>query len=533
MPQTNVGTSTSVTSTSGPTGVLKRGADSVGRRNEYAVEGKIAEGILAHYLLKARLARTLDRSYQGSFKSKGTDNGDTLTLRRLQTYGVQGGLATWRPQRQLQELVTLKVSTIRGIQTYQEWNDAGLYGNEDYEMESEMARNESITYGIESDCAQAYERGLATGFAPTTRTFNTATPPVTQTQTPAPMGRDNESGGTWPDNKLMSFLKSELEERGMMDRTLHAVLDTATSTSMGRTALFTQQFKEGNASATAQRTGSLDGETVAGWKISNATLNGRFEFGRMTGQHLDVRATLPSNGDDEVNIRLSENDVVKAGTVVSFQGVGAINTRTLQPLGTLAQFIVTEDETGSSTNVGTLKIHPPMRWETAGNIPSELGGSGTDQNTVTTAYRRRNVTGPPTVGAHVYIMEPGVRPDGEANLANDPNGATSTAGAAFRTGFSNAQVTRSFMLAENCGIMIFANPRIDGRSNQPYQKISLDDVGLELCIAIDSELAPQGGGTNQGDARPGMLTLYQAWTRIGIGVPEWEMGAVVTGRKVN
>ena len=542
--------STTPTTTSGPVGEIKARGTGAGQDNQYSAQATIAEGILAHYLLKARLAPTYNRGFQKDFGNKVQDHGDTLTLRRIQTYGVQDGLSNWRPQKMLQELVTLKVDTIKGIQTYSEWNDAGLYGNDDYEMESEMARNESLVYGIEQDCAKGYEEGLAMGFTPMAQSPSTGT---VSAMNPAAPGKDNEPRGTWPDNRLLAFMQAELEERGLGGRTFHAALDNYTSTSFGRTALFTQQYGVGGAGAAAQSSGSLDGQMVAGWKIANSSLNGRFRFGTMTniatistvqGVAATVRATLPTNGARHLTLNLANGNTLTPGTRFSIAGVYAVNTRTLQPLGTLQQFIVDGDNTGTgagngntprgnSSNQATVHFFPPMRFE-SGTLPPRYGGPATTNattlNTISEDLRRRNCSQQPAVGAEVLIMDPGVaQPDGSA-APNNPNGTTGTA-PLFRTGISGKQCTRSFLMAQDAGVLIYAMPQIDPRSKDlPYVKATLEGVKLEACIAIQSELAPQGSST-QGE-RPGMLTLYQAWTRIGVGVPEWEAGAMVTGMSV-
>ena len=512
---------TSTTTTAGtPRGVLKAGGTGVGRTNEYAVESTIAEGILAHYLLKARLAPTYNRGFQKDFGNAVQDNGDTLTLRRSQTYGIQTGLAAWQPQKQLQELVHLRVSNIKGIQTYREWNDAGLFGNEDYEADQEMARNESITYGIESDCAQGYDEGFVTGITPVNRTLD-SNGNVTGMNLAA-AGKDSEPGGNYPDNLVLAFMQAELNERGLGGRQFNAVLDSYTSTSMGRTALFTQQYGVGGAGAAAQSSGSLDGQMVAGWKIADATLNGRQEFGN--SEPTDVTFTVrtqPDDGATSVVVNLTTGWVIKKGTRISFAGRAGINRRTLQPLGTLAQFIVTADATGAS-NQATLNFFPALRQA------DDLPAAGT--NEITDAYRRRNIQELPEAGDAIYINEPGILPQGSTSVVNNPNGVAASNGGRFRAAIHNATTTRSFLVAQDAGVLIYSMPRMDPRQNMPYVKATLEGVKLEVCIAIDSELAPQGSSA-QG-ARPGMLTLYQAWTRIGVGVPEWEAGALVTGRSV-
>ena len=527
---------------SGPEGVRRRAADSVGRRNEYAVQATIAEGILAHYMLKARLAPTYNRGFQKDFGGRVTDHGDTLTLRRLQTYGVQDGLSTWKPQKQLHELVTLKVSTIKGIQTYSEWNDAGLYGGEDYERESEMARNETLVYGIEQDCAQGYQEGLSMGVTPLSRSYD-ASNDLSSARLAAP-GKDNEPRGSWPDNRLLAFMKAELDERGLTGRQYHAVLDTYTSTSFGRTALFTQQYGVGGAGQAAQSSGSLDGQMVAGWKIADGTLNGRFKFGKFTGSALTVNtSTAITNGRAWLTMNMANGDSLPVGTRFSIEGVQAINTRTGQPLGTLAQFIVDGNDSADGPGNGTdpastgttQRVHffPPMRFATSAQLTKRYDPSGTsDANTITEQARRRNCSGAPANGADVYIMEPGYADPRGGDPVNNTNGSSGDA-VHIRDALSEKTATRSFFMAQDAGVLIYSMPRIDPRSKDlPYVKVSLEGVKLEACIAIQSELAPQGGGTGQGDARPGMLTLYQAWTRIGVGVPEWEAGAMVTGMGV-
>ena len=503
-----------------------------GLNNQYAVHGMIAKSILAHYKMMARLAPTTNRAFQSEFGGELTEspNGDTLTLRRMQTYALQSGLETWAPQPMLQELINLTITEPKGVQTAEEWLGAGLYRDGAYANASEVARQETLTYGIEDDVAAGMQCGYQMGDSSFQASINATTGVVNANGLSlAPPGKESEPAGRWPDNSILTYVRSELMQRGLQGRTLHACLDNYTSASFGRTALFTQQYGAGGAGAAAQSMGSLDGQKVADWMIADSSLNGNYTWGRTGGSAgtLTLRNAV-TDGDTSIDYTKEVGTAITVGTKISFPGIYNVNRRTLRNTGVLAQFTVVSLVSRTDTT-GSMTIFPAIRF-----------GTGTSE-----AARKRNVSALPTSGKILINSSGGqkfqatnsVRADYGDIAAAQVRAVNATAAATTGAGQDHGrQTTRSFLVAQDSTLLIYSLPYVDPNGPVPVSKMELPDTKLAYCIAIDQELAPTphaaGSGVTNPNARSGHLTLYEAWTRIGVGVGEWEAGAVITGGQV-
>ena len=462
--------------------------------NQYAAQTKISKNIAAHYHMRARNAPLCDRKFQSEFGGELTDHGDSMTIRRQQMFQVKTGIA-WSPQPMLEELFTLNVWEPRGIQTAEEWNTAGIYRNREYAASAEVAKKEALTYEIEERVSETFRDSYTIGVANMKASPDTGT--ITSYALASP-GRDSEPRGNYPDNHLMTWAQAELSNRGIQDRTLTASLDPFASESMGRTALFTQQYGAGGAGAAAQSKGTIDGQMVGGWKVVVSALNGTQQYGGTLNTQpaaLQVQAT-PTTGATSISLKSTGSNTVRLyrGNRLSFvapasgtRRVSAVNARTKQPVQSLAQYTVTDemvDVTGTGAN--TVNVTPPIRFGTATGA-TDVGDM---------AFRRRNCAGAPTTNDRVLVN--GERTDSIQGRA-----------------MAGRTCAQTFLIAQDSTLMIYSLPYIDPNGPIKVQKMELAESKVAFCVAVDAELKEHS-------------TFYEAWTRFGLGTVEYEAGVVAT-----
>ena len=457
--------------------------------NQFGVHGTIAKNVLAHWKFNAKLAMTCDRRFQSDLDNS-MDTGDTITFRRMPTYGIQRGLEAWNPQEKQEELITLTVSNPQGIQTEEEWNVEGLYRNEAYSQALKVAQAENLAYAVDTDIAE-----VMTG----TQGYTNAVTPLGRTAaganfTLAPAGYQSGEFGTFNRNRLFTYCKAELAARGIEGRALHAMVDHYTSASIGDVALFNQYYSQGGAGAQAQSQGTVDGQMIGGWKITDCSLNGQQTIGECD-HHITVSGNQAITADGLTSVNLARSagagtTQLKAGTRISFGGVPAVNTRTKLGTGDLQQYVVTSDVT-INTAATAVSVSPPIRQAPA---PTS--------NTVATAFRRRNTSATRLEsGATVFV--------------NGLDTSSAQQRAALAT---EVTTTRSLLVAQDSTILVYALPYIDPNGPLQVSKMTLKDSGVAYCVGIDQELK-------------GHRTYYEIWSRIGLAVGEWEAGYIATGQR--
>lgn len=491
--------------------------------NQYAAQNLISRNVAAHYKMRARLMPVCDRKFQSEFGSELSMTGDTMQLRRMQMFESRTGIA-WDPQPQLEELYNLSVREVHGIQTQEEWNTAGVYRDAAYASASKIAEKENLAYKVDAEVADAWAMEYQGGVVPRQRVRSSTG--TVQSEAIAPAGKDNEPHGLFPDNLLLAWIQGELQERGIQDRKLVCAMDNYTSTSLGRTALFTQQYKEGAASAVAQSKGSIDGQMVGGWQVFNSATNGRQQLGSGAAA-LTLNGTLLSQGPsgttrpihtraglDRLTLTGTNNHVIPRGTKISIQGLHTVNPRTKDPMATLSQHTVigsynssgvlqTSADPQVASSAVTVAIFPPMRF----GPDQETSGRSDMQKEM---FRRSNVsTDTIASGAQVFLWAGG--PAGtEVDFRN-----TYT-----RTAINGARCSRTFLVADMSTQVIWTEPYVDPLGSVSVKKNKLEGSGLAYCVAVDAELKEKS-------------TYYDIWTRFGIGVAEYEAGFVSTGARAS
>ena len=234
--------------------------------NQYAVQPALAKEIRANYKMKAKASKHVSRQFQDEFRGNVSVHGDKMTVRRMQTFEDQTGLTGWNPQAMQVELFEFGVKEAIGIQTQYQWDVAGLFADEVEEKAADIAKTDILTYKIDEDVCDTFAAEYQGGTTSYKYRTDASGAIVANSYALAAPGKDSEPGN-YPDNRLLTWVAKTLADRGVTDgRRMTALLDGSAAESLGRTAVFTQQYKAGPG-ASAASSGTLDGVMVGGWNI--------------------------------------------------------------------------------------------------------------------------------------------------------------------------------------------------------------------------------------------------------------------------
>ena len=510
----------------GPVGVTVPSGTGV-VANEYAKQNLLAKNVRADYEMNAVNSLACDRSFQSEWGRELTEHGDTMTIRRLQMFEAQTGI-DWEPQPNLEELVTLHIEEPRGIQTEEEWNTAGVWKSKTYSEASDVAKRQNLSYKIDEEVSRAFARGYM-GQITNGRYAGTFDEPTALELLPA--GKDSEDGpashplGRYPDNKMMSRARAALRNRGIQGRTLVALLDDFTSESLGRTALFTQQYGAGGAGAQAQSKGSVDGQMVGGFKVMDSSLNGVCRFGDNWGDvqvgtgGIGVGSGRDVGGTEDLSLTTVANHEFPEGLRIAFEEVNAVNARTKLPSSGRAQYPhLTAAGASGVTATGTtttLKVGPEGFGVRVGTLSTAARTTANRANRLAaqTAFRKRNnsfaVTNPaPATGG---APAAGIPATTQVYL-NDLDPSIS----AVRTAVEGKETSRSWLIAQDSTVIIYSLPEVPADAGARVTKMTFPKSKLEYCVGINTLLETH-------------KTLYEVWTRFALGVVEFEAGFQATG----
>ena len=513
------GQSVNVTTPSG-TGVVS---------NQYAKQNLLAKNVRGDFKMNARNSMVCDRSFQSEWGRELTEHGDTMSIRRLQMFQPQTGI-DWLPQPNLEEIFTLHVETPVGVQTEEEWNTAGVWKSKMYSEASDVAKRQNLTYETDLACSRAFARGYM-GHLTNGRYKGSRDAPSEFELVPAghESDADDDWAGRYPDNAILSDARAELMQRGVQGRTLVALLDDYTSASLGRTALFRQQYGVGGAGAAAQARGSIDGQMVAGWKVMDSSLNGVCDFGDNWGNVTNREVTAPADEHiilNAVGTRAAPQSAHEfpEGLRVGFEDINAVNTRTKMSARMQAQYPVQSRVLAGGTVDAQAQpmLGPVGRGIRVGWLATGTGATAANRLASQTAFRQRN---------HDYTPAASVTNQGGAPTTNIPADRqvylndldTSVAeyrNTTDRRGASGARTTRSWLLAQNSTVLIYANPHVPSGAGADVKKYTFAESKLEYCIGINTELRRKS-------------TAYEIWTRFALGTVEYEAGFQVTGARLN
>ena len=346
--------------------------------NSVLTDSKITKEAMTVLHNSLGFVKGVNREYSSQFGKSGGKIGQSINVRKPNQYVVQQGPAI-TPQGQSESTVPLTLN--RQWVVPMTFSSAELTLSVDEfskrYIQPAMAKLASV---IDLDCANAaitsrYVDGVSTGAGAVATTVGT---PGT---TPGTAG--GSATGLLQYNAPQVYLNAGL------------VLDNnAAPRDRARTACL-------NPAAHAMSVGSLSGlfnpQGIIADQYKNGLLGNALGFDFVMDQNMPTFTT--STGVSLGNVTLVNNTatcsaasatsggVFKAGTTFTVAGVYAVNPENQQSTGLLQQFVVTEDNTASSTNVTGLKISPtPVLAGTGvanGNVYVAAGSFSAQAATIT------------------------------------------------------------------------------------------------------------------------------------------------------
>ena len=346
--------------------------------NQILTDSKITKEAMMVLHNSLGFVKGVNREYSSQFGKSGGKIGQSINVRKPNQYVVQQGPAI-TPQGQSESTVPLTLN--RQWVVPMTFSSAELTLSVDEfskrYIQPAMSKLASV---IDLDCANAaitsrYVDGVSTGAGAVATTVGT---PGT---TPGTAG--GSATGLLQYNAPQVYLNAGL------------VLDnSAAPRDRARTACL-------NPAAHAMSVGSLSGlfnpQGVIADQYKNGLLGNALGFDFVMDQNMPTFTT--GTGVSLGNVTLVNNTatcsaasatsggVFKAGTTFTVAGVYAVNPENQQSTGLLQQFVVTADNTASSTNVTGLKISPtPVLAGTGvanGNVYVAAGSFSAQAATIT------------------------------------------------------------------------------------------------------------------------------------------------------
>ena len=273
------------------------------------------------------LTRNVNRQYDSSFAVEGAKIGDTLRIRLPDRALVTDGAALG-VQEVNEQQTTLTISSQKHIGVNFTSAEMAL-SLDDFADRILKPRVSQLAASIDADVANSFKS-----------IYQSVGTPGTTPATSLVLLQGNQ--------KLNEAAAVMSPRYVTVNPAANAALVEGMKGLFNPTSTISRQFKNG-----------MMGEGILGYDEINMSQSIKQHTNGDWGTAIEVDGTISTQGTSQVAITFTGSSKTwKVGDVFTMEGVYAVNPQTRESTGSLQQFVVTEDLTGSST--GTLKFSPAL-----------------------------------------------------------------------------------------------------------------------------------------------------------------------------
>jgi hypothetical protein len=302
--------------------------------NKFVTPDMIAPKALEKFKNQLNMAMFVDRQLDNTYSKKG----DTISVRRLTRFAaVDGGDLTG----QLQDIVEGKVPVRLDF-----YKSVGIPITSSQLTVDLKDFNEQVTEPAVIELAQTVESSLAGLYNKVWNQVGTAGTTPTTIQDAMLPKQKLDLVGVPDDNKRSAFYEP------ISATTLAASLGTVFPTNIANMAIEEGEIRR-YAGFVFMQNQSIVRHTCGTFNDATAAVNGANQNVTYESVADNYQQTLAVDG-------FGANDTLNAGDRIEIDGVFAVNAKTRQSTGQLAQFVVLEDVTLDGTGAGNLTIASPI-----------------------------------------------------------------------------------------------------------------------------------------------------------------------------
>ena len=273
------------------------------------------------------LTRNVNRQYDSSFAVEGAKIGDTLRIRLPDRALVTDGAALG-VQEVNEQQTTLTISSQKHIGVNFTSAEMAL-SLDDFADRILKPRVSQLAASIDADVANSFKS-----------IYQSVGTPGTTPATSLVLLQGNQ--------KLNEAAAVMSPRYVTVNPAANAALVEGMKGLFNPTSTISRQFKNG-----------MMGEGILGYDEINMSQSIKQHTNGDWGTAIEVDGTTTTQGTSQLNITFTGSSKTwNVGDVFTIEGVYAVNPQTRESTGSLQQFVVTEDLTGSST--GTLKFSPAL-----------------------------------------------------------------------------------------------------------------------------------------------------------------------------